>query len=152
MRDRSIAIVVRGDKILSVQACRLGGCINEPPGSGIDPSESPEEAALRELKEETGLDGRIVRQLNVLHWKDGSTEYVFLVDVPAGQKEIVGKDPEISDGREQSIKNVRWLRLNEFSERERAFLWSYGLLDVGGYFDIVVNWGDEMSYPNHPVL
>lgn len=147
MRDRSIALVVRDDKILSVQTYRSRRYINELPGGGIENGESPEEAAIRELKEECGLDGTINRQLNVLHWKDGSTEYVFLVDVCDTQKEIVGIDPEIPQGEEQSIKNVRWLKLNEFSERERAFLWSYGLLDVDGYFDIVVGWGDEISYP-----
>lgn len=152
MRDRSIALVVRDDKILSVQTYRAkaGRDINELPGGGIENGESPEEAAIRELKEECGLDGTINRQLNVLHWKDGSTEYVFLVDVCETQKEIVGIDPEIPQGEEQAIKNVRWLKLNEFSERERAFLWAYGLLDVDGFFDIVVGWGDEISYPlNH---
>ena len=147
MRGRSIALVVRDDKILSVQTYRSGRYINELPGGGIENGESPEEAAIRELKEECGLDGTINRQLNVLHWKDGSTEYVFLVDVCDTQKEIVGIDPEIPQGEEQSIKNVSWLKLNEFSERERAFLWSYGLLDVDGYFDIVVGWGNEISYP-----
>ena len=152
MRDRSMALVVRDDKILSVQTYRAkaGRDINELPGGGIENGESPEEAAIRELKEECGLDGTINRQLNVLHWKDGSTEYVFLVDVCETQKEIVGIDPEIPQGEEQAIKNVRWLKLNEFSERERAFLWAYGLLDVDGFFDIVVGWGDEISYPlNH---
>ena len=148
MRDRSIALVVRDGRILSVQTCRLGGYINELPGGGIEEGESPEAAAVRELKEECGLDGTIVRLLNVLHWKDGSTEYVFLVAVSDSQKEMVGTDPEIPQGREQAIRNVRWLKLDEFTERERAFLWSYGLLDVDGYFDIVVSWGDEISYPS----
>ena len=104
------------------------------------------------MKEECGLDGTINRRLNVLHWKDGSTEYVFLIDVSDEQKEIIGQDPEISEGEEQAIKDVRWLKLNEFTERERAFLWSYGLLDVDGYFDIVVAWGGEISYPSHQLI
>lgn len=56
MRDRSIALVVRDDKILSVQTYRSGRYINELPGGGIENGESPEEAAIRELKEECGLD------------------------------------------------------------------------------------------------
>lgn len=38
-------------------------------------------------------------------------------------------------------------KLSELSEKDRAFLWSYGLLDVDGYFELVLSWGDEISYP-----
>ena len=148
MRDRSMALVVRDNRILMVQTYRFNRYINELPGGGIEKGESPEEAALRELKEECGLQGTINRQLNTLHWKDGSTEYVFLVDVPPDCEPIVGVDPEIGQGEEQAIKNVRFMKLNELSEKDRAFLWAYGLLDVDNYFDIVLSWGDEISYPS----
>ena len=50
--------------------------INELPGGGIEPCETSEEAALRELKEECGLIGTISRQLNTLHRK-GRHIYTF---------------------------------------------------------------------------
>lgn len=44
------------------------------------------------------------------------------------------------------IKKVCWKKLSELSEKDRAFLWSYGLLEVDHYFDVVLSWGDEISY------
>ncbi len=147
MRNRSIALVVRDNAILMIQTFRRNSYIWELPGGGIEPVETAEEAAIRELKEECGLAGVINRPLNTIHCKDGSTEYVFLVDVSGEQEAIVGTDPEVKNGEEQSIKKVGWKKLDELSERDRAFLWSCGLLEVEGYFDLVLSWGDAISYP-----
>ena len=147
MRNRSMALVVRKDRILMIQCFRHNRYIWELPGGGIEADETPEEAAVRELKEETGLDGRIVRPLNTIHCLDGSTEYVFLTEVSENQEAIIGNDPEIPDGKEQSIRNVCWKRLTELSERDRAFLWAYGLMEAGNFFDVIMTWGDDISYP-----
>lgn len=147
MRNRSMAMVLRGRKILMIETFRFNRYIFELPGGGIEEGETPEEAAVRELKEECGLDGTVIRPLNTLHCKNGSIEYVFLVDVPKNQEAIVGIDPEVPEGCVQAIKNVCWKELQELSEKDRAFLWSYGLMDVGDFFDELLSWGDEISYP-----
>ena len=138
MRHRSMALVVRNGKILMIHTYRFHRYIYELPGGGIEAGETPEETAVRELWEECGLTGTVVRPLNVLHRSNGNREYVFLVEVPADQEPTVGYDPEITEGKEQAIKAVCWKSLSELSEKDRAFLWSYGLMDVEGFREVVL--------------
>jgi 8-oxo-dGTP diphosphatase len=48
---------------------------------------------------------------------------------------------------DQVLADVRWLSLDEISERDRAFLWAAGLLGVGEFFAQVETWGSEISLP-----
>lgn len=133
-RSRSVAIVVRDGKILMEKVFCFGRFFYTLPGGGIEPGETPEMAAIRELREECGLDGTIVRPLAVQYKHEGSAEYSFEVSIPEEQSPILGYDPE-EPADCQSIKEVCWRSLSELDEKDRAFLWFYGLLTVDNFFD-----------------
>lgn len=145
MRNRSVAFVIRDNKILMEKLYYGGRYFYSIPGGGIEDGETPEQTVLRELKEECGLEGTIVKKLSEIYCLD-RTEHAYEVRVSEDQEPIVGYDPE-EVGGEQPIKDVLWMSLEEMSEKDRAFMWQYGLLQIEGFFDRVLSWGDEKSYP-----
>lgn len=149
-KNRSVAIVIRDGKILMERLCykdaNNGKEFFSVPGGGIEEGETPEQAAIRELKEECGLDGTIVKPLAVIY-SHGRKEYSFEVAVPDDQQAITGYDPEEADSDIPPLREVVWKSLNEISEKDRAFLWFYGLIQVQGFYETIVSWGDEISYP-----
>lgn len=145
-RSRSMALVTRGDKILLVKHQFPERSFYILPGGGVEHGEKPEQTALRELNEECGLVGEIVRLLNVTFKDNGRKEYVYEVRVPHDAEPIVGKDPELPDDR-QIIAEVSWKALDELTEHDRAFLWSYGLIRIPRFHDIVFGWPEVVSYP-----
>ena len=53
LRERATAVLIRDGKVLLVKAPSLGDY--HMPGGGIEAGETPGEAVVRELREETGL-------------------------------------------------------------------------------------------------
>lgn len=147
-RDRSQALVCRGDKLLLVEHILKGRDFFTLPGGGIEDGETPAEAALRELEEEAGVKGNIVRPLTVEYKPDMKSRiFSFLVEIPEDAVPIKGSDPELPP-EEQTIRDVKWLALNEIAERDRAYLFGAGLMRVPHFHDEVLQWGDkEISYP-----
>ena len=151
LRNRSVVFVIRNKKILMEKLSypSLGDRVfYSIPGGGIEDGETPEQAAIRELKEECGLDGTIVRKLTELY-NNNRTEHVFEVKVPDDQEPITGYDPEEAENEDPPLKEVLWLALDEISEKDRAFLWGYGLIQIDGFYDEVISWGDTISYPKN---
>ncbi|MYX15664.1 NUDIX domain-containing protein [Streptomyces sp. SID8374] len=80
VRVRAGAIVIRDGHMLLIrfQEPDEDGPYFEIPGGGVETGETPEEAAVRELREETGLRGSVRREVARI-WKGGRHEHYFLM-------------------------------------------------------------------------
>lgn len=147
-RDRSQSMVIRGNRILLVEHQLFGRDFFNLPGGGIEENETPEQAALRELEEECRVKGTLVRPLTIEYKPDlESRVFTFLVEIPEDAVAKTGIDPELP-ADEQSIIGVKWMRLDEIAERDRAYLFGAGLMRVPYFHDEVLMWdGEDISYP-----
>ena len=98
----AVAIAVKGKKVLMIKrgrAPRKGAW--GPPSGFIEVGETPEEACLRELKEETGVSGQVVRLVGVSRLGDKEVYGDMLMVrylVKVGDEEITPGD-DVEDAR-----------------------------------------------------
>ena len=150
-RNRSQAVVCRNGKLLLVEHRMKGRDFFNLPGGGIEEDETPAEAALRELSEEAGVEGRVIRPLAIEYKPDLEIRiFTFLVEIPEDAVPQKGTDPELSE-EEQTIVGVSWFSLREIPERDRAYLFGAGLMRIPEFHDEVLKWPDDViSYPMEP--
>lgn len=150
-RNRSQAVVCRNGKLLLVEHRMKGRDFFNLPGGGIEEDETPAEAALRELSEEAGVEGHVIRPLAIEYKPDlESRIFTFLVEIPEDAVPQKGTDPELSE-EEQTIVGVSWFSLREIPERDRAYLFGAGLMRIPEFHDEVLKWPDDViSYPMEP--
>jgi len=89
------------------------------PKGHIDAGESPAETAMREVREETGVEGRLVEKLGDIryvytaNWEERKGERIFKVVsfflLRAGR----GRIGEIDEAMQVEVAEARWLPLGE---------------------------------------
>ncbi len=93
MPTLGVCVVINDEQGKNVLIKRNDLPVWDLPGGHVEEGESLIEAAIREVKEETGLDVRITRLVGIYsrpNWFDGSHEIVFAAQPTAGQLQADG--------------------------------------------------------------
>ena len=110
MRIRAVAVVLREGNLLVMHRRRGGREYAVLPGGGIEEGESVQDAVLRELREETGLRGRLGALLPVPIEPDAPALYLT-VHVDGTALELGGPERERIDP--ENDYRLAWVPLAE---------------------------------------
>jgi ADP-ribose pyrophosphatase YjhB (NUDIX family) len=107
--DRAGIIIIKDDKLLVMyrKTTREYYCL---PGGHMDPGETPEQTAIRELKEETTLDvelGPVFLELE----NQGRKETYFMAKSFSGTPVLSGEEAERN--RSNNVYKIEWIELNQ---------------------------------------
>jgi 8-oxo-dGTP pyrophosphatase MutT (NUDIX family) len=114
MRRRA-AIFVLDDKdnVLLLHRLKPGEEYYVVPGGGVDPGETPEQAAVRELKEETGLDVTLGEKIGQTE-ADGNYQYFYVSRSWSGTPALGGE--ELKRQSPTNIYDLIWMPIKKLSE------------------------------------
>lgn len=123
MRTRAGIILIENDKVALIERHRAGLDYYVFPGGGVDEGETPEQAAIREAREELGVEVAIKQKVAIIHF-DLSTQVYFLVERVGGEfgtgagEEFTDSDPD-DPGR--GIYIPIWMPIDELAQHENIF-------------------------------
>lgn len=145
MRVRAGVVLIENGKVALIERHRAGKHYYVFPGGGVDKGETPEQAAVREMEEETGLRVSVQRKLAEIHF--GLSEQVYyLVDRMDGMfgtgtgEEFTDSDP---DDPSEGVYIAIWMPLEELPQHDNVYP-----ADVAALVVMAVNAG----WPQEPIL
>jgi len=117
MRQAVRAIVVKDGQLLVMHRNKFGKEYDTLPGGGIDIGETPEQAIIRELHEETGIDVVLGRLVIVEDAGDPfGVQYIYLCNYQAGEPTLHPDSDEAKINKlGQNMYKPMWLPLSNLS-------------------------------------
>jgi 8-oxo-dGTP diphosphatase len=123
MRVRAGVVLIENGKVALIERHRAGTHYYVFPGGGVDEGETPEQAAVREMEEETGLRVTVRRKLAEIHFGLSEQAY-YLVDRLNGEfgtgtgEEFTDSDP---DDPTEGVYVPIWMSLEELPQHENVY-------------------------------
>src|SRR5262245_61880611 len=102
-RDSAFAIILHSRHVLLVKPRDKSNW--QLPGGRLEPGETPAQAVIREVREETGLQAQVGRLTGRYHREDGSVVRVYAV---RARGKLAGASEEILE--------QRWVRIRDAKE------------------------------------
>ncbi len=123
MRVRAGIVLIENEKVALIERHRAGLDYFVFPGGGMDEGETPEQAAVREAKEELGVEVVTKRMIAVIHFGQ-STQFYYLVERVGGEfgtgagEEFTDADP---NDPEEGIYIPIWMPIDELPQHEKVY-------------------------------
>jgi ADP-ribose pyrophosphatase YjhB (NUDIX family) len=112
--DRAAVFIRRDGKLLLLYRKKAGRVYDAVPGGTVEPGESPTQAAVREIREETGLAVKVHGPVLTLQNQD-RTEYYFDAWEVKGEAVLGGEEAERNSARNRYV--LMWIELEALSRR-----------------------------------
>lgn len=113
VKDRAVAMIIDKKRILLIHRYKRGEHYYVFPGGSVKEGEIIEEACIREVKEETGLDVVDLKKM-FEHIDEGRRGHYFLVHVTPGRPSLGG--PELERQTSQNRHLPIWIPIERLAE------------------------------------
>lgn len=111
MGDRACVVVWDNGRLLMVRQAYRSAIIWTFPGGGIEPGESPERAAVREVQEEVRMEVRLIGLLSRRPRMQATGVYHCYLGRAVGGELALGTDPELPPD-DQQLLAYQWFPLD----------------------------------------
>ena len=123
MRIRAGAVLIEDDQVSLIERFRHGSHYYVFPGGGVDEGETPREAAIREMDEETGLRVTVKRKLAEIHF--GLSYQIYYLVERVGGEYGTGTGEEYTDVYTENPAHGTyipvWMPIAELPEHENVY-------------------------------